>query len=271
MPTSTTGTSSRSKTNEGKDEARSDVSIPSVSSAGPLLEASLVGRPRPAGSSGTKDPPSDIDPKVFSIPLRGDIFTCRTCRKMYKTSEMSVWKNMCVHDSRSYRALTRQWKITPTFRLWWEGLSREQKVVWYLEQQQASSRKRWQGLGLMEASLVGGRTVACSSVAKLPPGGMNSKVSSIPLEKGTFACKTCLRMCKASEMSSRKGVCVRDHNSYKCLTGRWKRTPHLRVWWRGLSRQQQVEWYLEWQRVSRYGRRRLPSPLQEQLRQHVEG
>jgi hypothetical protein len=69
---------------------------------------------------------------------------------------------------------------------------------------------------------------------------------------GSFTCAKCVFIYPVSELvvKGSQQWCIKDNKSYNGLVVRWAKNPKLRVWWNGMSAEDQTQWFRKWQSVS---------------------
>ena len=92
-----------------------------------------------------------------------------------------------------------------------------------------------------------------SSVGPKSGGGASAGVG---LSRSTFLCVKC-RLQKPLSLMRPVGAqmwCEDDKSAYNNLTIRWKTNAKLKKWWQGLSEQQQIGFFIKWQRLDKTSR-----------------
>ncbi len=96
----------------------------------------------------------------------------------------------------------------------------------------------------------GTSVAAASSVSSSAMGALVLARQNKQPQDGRFKRIKCEKTHQVAEMcSARYGCCVRCHNAYRSLTNRWGTCRKLRQWWTGLTKEQQVAWFVKQQDV----------------------
>ena len=112
-----------------------------------------------ASASSVSGPPAssvaDFPLLKFANSGSKETFLCCQC-KSYKpvielvTKGHSSW---CRQDNSSYNQLTLRWKVNTKLRKWWQSLSDDQKVAWFIRWQNIETKRRFQFLQYIEKTV----------------------------------------------------------------------------------------------------------------------
>ena len=83
-------------------------------------------------------------------------FRCAKCLKVLPMTDMSPHRrNVCVKDTRSYKSLTERWAKNRALKIWWDGLSPEERINWFCKNQecQVGEKRKYGDISHADASI----------------------------------------------------------------------------------------------------------------------